>query len=91
MTAQGRTGNEQAPALVVGAGVAAGLLLAVLVSWRPGLVLVALSLLLGAALRLSLPRRAAGGLAVRSRGVDAAVLLVLGSGILLLTNAVPEA
>ena len=42
-----------------------------------------------AALRLTLPARQAGLLVVRSRGIDAAVLLVLGFGLVALANTIP--
>ncbi|MCU1595065.1 MAG: conserved rane protein of unknown function, partial [Frankiales bacterium] len=59
--------------LVVGAGLfAAG----VLHTWRWGSGIVGLGFCFAAALRLTLPARQAGLLVVRSRGVDAAVLLV---------------
>lgn len=81
----------QTPALLVLGGVAAGLAAVPLVDWRSGLLVVGLALLAGAALRTSLPERALGLLVVRSRGLDAAVLLVLGTGVLLLANSVPDA
>lgn len=81
----------EAPALLVLGAVGAGLAVVPLVDWRSGLLVVGLALLAGAALRAGLPERAAGLLVVRSRGLDAAVLLVLGTGVLLLANSVPEA
>ncbi|MCW2665411.1 MAG: hypothetical protein JWN57_373 [Frankiales bacterium] len=75
--------------VVVCAGVAVGLGLSLL-SWRAGVDVVALTLLLAAGLRLSLPGGSAGLLLVRSRGLDGGVLLVLGFGLLVLANTVPE-
>ncbi len=73
---------------VVGAGlVGSGLLHA----WRAGSVVVGLGLLLGGALRLTLPAKQAGLLAVRGRAVDATVLLVLGFVLVLLANTIPAA
>ena len=73
---------------VVGAGlVGSGLLHA----WRAGAVVVGLGLLLGGALRLTLPTRQAGLLAVRGRAVDATVLLALGFALVLLANTIPAA
>ena len=83
--------RQQSPALAVLGLVAAGLLIAALVHWKPGTLLVGLALLLAAGLRLSLPARRAGWLAVRARPVDAAVLLVLGFGTVALSLTVPEA
>ncbi len=71
--------------LAVGAGIA----VAALLDWRAGCYVVGVALLVAAALRTSLPERGAGMLAVRSRGLDAAVLLLLGTGVLLLANSVP--
>lgn len=57
--------------------------------WRVGTAIIGLALLLAALFRLSLPARQAGMLVVRSRSVDAAVLLVLGFGLVALANAIP--
>lgn len=80
----------QAPTLAVVGLVAVGLLFATTVSWDYGTTLIGLALLLAAGLRLTLPVRTAGWLVVRSRGFDAAVLLVLGFGLLVLTTSIPE-
>jgi hypothetical protein len=48
-----------------------------------------LAFCLAAALRLTLPARQAGLLVVRSKGVDAAVLLALGFGLVVLANTIP--
>jgi hypothetical protein len=61
----------------------------VLDRWRVGTGVVGLALCLGAVLRLTLPTRQAGLLVVRSRTVDAAVLLVLGFGLVVLANTIP--
>lgn len=82
---------REAPALLVLAAVVGGLALTVAGHWRAGLYAVGLALLLGAALRTGLPERSAGLLAVRSRGLDAVLLLVLGTGVLVLANSVPDA
>ena len=84
-------GSVQAPALVVLAVVGVGLAVAVTVAWDLGTTIVGLAALLAAGLRLALPVRSAGWLAVRGRGFDAAVLLALGFGLLVLTTSVPEA
>ena len=79
----------QLPLAVVLAVVGAGLLLVATVDWEVGCVVVALGLLLGAGLRLSLPVRSAGALVVRSRVLDAALLLIAGLGVLVLALNVP--
>lgn len=72
--------------LVVGAGVfGAGFFHA----WRTGSTVVGLGLLLAGGLRLGLPARRAGLLVVRSRTVDAAVLLVLGFAVVGLAGSIP--
>jgi hypothetical protein len=57
--------------------------------WRRGLLLAGIGLLGGAVLRLVLPARASGLLAVRGRMFDVAVLTVLGLAVLVLTTSVP--
>lgn len=79
------------PALAVLAVVAAGLVGVALSAWQTGVLVIGLGLLLGAGLRLTLPARSAGLLVVRSRPVDAAVLLFLGFALVLLANTVPDA
>jgi hypothetical protein len=81
----------QLPALAVLALVAAGLVAVSLSAWQTGVLVIGLGLLLGAGLRLALPARSAGLLVVRSRAVDAAVLLALGFALVLLANTVPTA
>ena len=61
----------------------------VLHAWRVGTLVLGLGFCLGAALRLTLPARQLGLLVVRSRGVDAAVLLVLGFALVVLANTIP--
>jgi hypothetical protein len=65
--------------------VAVGLLVVTIDRWRLGLVIVGLALMGGALLRLLLPLRRAGFLAVRSRTTD--VVLLAGTGILLTVTA----
>lgn len=57
--------------------------------WRRGLLLAGIGLLAGAVLRLVLPARVAGLLAVRGRFFDAAVLAILGAAVIALTSSVP--
>ena len=70
---------------LVGVGLAA----VALDKWRAGSQFVGLAFCLAAAARLSLPERQVGALAVRSRAIDAAVLLALGFGIVGLATAIP--
>jgi hypothetical protein len=72
---------RQLPLLAVLATVAVGLLLVALDHWRKGLVVVGLALLAAALIRLLLPLRRVGFLAVRSRPID--VVLTGGAGLLL--------
>ena len=57
--------------------------------WRRGLLLAGIGMLIGAGLRLVLPARAAGLLAVRGRAFDVVVLSVLGIAVIVLTSSVP--
>ncbi|MGY2066832.1 DUF3017 domain-containing protein [Blastococcus sp. SYSU DS0619] len=72
---------RQLPLLAVLVVVAAGLLLVTFEHWRWGLVVVGLAIVGAALLRLLLPVRRVGFLAVRSRPVD--VVLLAGAGIAL--------
>ena len=81
---------RQLPAIAVLVAAATGLVLAALVDWQSGAVVLGLALLLAAGLRLTLPIRQAGWLVVRTRGLDAAVLLVLGFSLVLLATSIPE-
>ena len=80
----------QLPALAVLAVAAFGLLLTAAVDWQLGAFVFGVALLGAAGLRLTLPTRAAGWLAVRTRGLDAAVLLVLGFAVVVLANTIPR-
>ena len=72
---------RQLPLLVVLLAVGAGLLVLTVGHWRRGLVVVGLALVGGGLLRLLLPLRRVGFLAVRSRPVD--VVLMVGVGVTL--------
>jgi hypothetical protein len=72
---------RQLPLLAVLVGVAVGLLMVTFEHWRRGLVVVGLALVGGGVLRLLLPLRRVGFLAVRSRPVD--VVLLVGVGVTL--------
>ncbi len=68
---------------------AAGLFAVSLGFWRRGLVVVSIALLAAAVLRLALPTRRAGLLAVRGKTVDVVVLGAFGGAMLLLAAVVP--
>jgi hypothetical protein len=76
---------RQLPLLVVLAIVAAGLFFVSVGQWRQGLVVAGLALVVGGVLRLLLPVRRAGFLAVRSRPVD--FVLMTGAGLALVVIA----
>ncbi|HEV2891128.1 MAG TPA: DUF3017 domain-containing protein [Frankiaceae bacterium] len=84
-----RVTNELPAISVVTAGLAGVVYAAALHHWRRGLYVVALALLLGAVLRLTLPTRRIGSLAVRSRAIDVLTLTVLAAGVAFLAGAVP--
>jgi len=68
----------------------AGVLVVVLGDWRVGVRIFAGVLVAGALLRVALPTRDAGMLAVRGKGVDAVLLLVVGAALLLLASSIPD-
>jgi hypothetical protein len=72
---------RQLPLLAVLAVVGLGLVLVTVERWRLGLVVVGLALVAAALLRLLLPVRRVGFLAVRSRSMD--VVLLAGAGVAL--------
>jgi MFS superfamily sulfate permease-like transporter len=76
---------RQWPLVLVLAVVAAGLLEVTFEHWRRGLVTMGVALVLAGVLRLVLPVRRVGFLAVRSRAVD--VTLTAGCGLLLVVIA----
>jgi hypothetical protein len=82
--------SNQLPALSALTLAALGLLLAAVVDWQLGALTIGLALLLAAGLRLALPVRAAGWLAVRTRGLDAALLLGTGFAVVALANTIPR-
>jgi hypothetical protein len=57
--------------------------------WRKGLLIVGIGLCGGAGLRLVLPTRSVGLLAVRTRAFDVAVMAGLGVAVLVLVSSVP--
>ena len=89
MTARPTT-SWQLPSVLVLVVVATGLVLSATVGWQTGTRVLGLGFLLAAVLRLSLPARSAGWLVVRSRGLDAAVLLLLGVAMAALAETIPQ-
>jgi hypothetical protein len=80
---------RQLPLLAVLVVVAIGLLEVTLGHWRRGLVVVGLALIGAALLRLLLPVRRVGFLAVRSRPVDVVLLAVAGTALVVLVLTIP--
>ena len=72
---------RQLPLLAVLLTVGVGLVVVTVGHWRRGLVVIGLALVVAGLLRLLLPERRAGFLAVRSRPVD--VVLMAGVGVVL--------
>ncbi|WP_432542712.1 DUF3017 domain-containing protein [Kineococcus sp. SYSU DK002] len=70
-------------------GIVLALVLTLLAGPTPGGVLLGADLAVAAVLRLVLPVRVAGALAVRSRGLDVAILVVLAVSCLVLAGVVP--
>ncbi len=84
--------RKELPLLLVVVLVAGGLVVTTLLDrWRVGSALTGLAFCVGAALRLTLPSRQAGLLVVRSRGVDASLLLTVGLALVALANTIPAA
>jgi hypothetical protein len=80
---------RQLPLLAVLVVVGAGLFLVTLDHWRMGLVVVGMALLGAAVLRLLLPVRRAGFLAVRSRPVDVLLMSVAGIAVTVISLEIP--
>ena len=80
---------RQLPLLAVLVAVGVGLLLVAFEHWRMGLVVVGLSLVGAGVLRLLLPVRRVGFLAVRSRAVDVVLLAGVGLSLTVVALAVP--
>ncbi|TYP89788.1 DUF3017 domain-containing protein [Blastococcus xanthinilyticus] len=80
---------RQLPLLAVLLVVGVGLLLVTFEHWRWGLVVVGLALVGAALLRLLLPVRRVGFLAVRSRPVDVVLLAVVGVVLTAVALAIP--
>jgi hypothetical protein len=80
---------RQLPLLAVLVVVALGLLMVTFEHWRLGLVIIGLALIGGAVLRLLLPVRRAGFLAVRSRPVDVVLLAATGLAVAVIALMIP--
>ena len=76
--------------LVVLAASAVGLGITARGDWRLGVRWIAASLLAAAVIRLFLPARDAGMLAVRRRSVDVALLVVVGLALFVLAATIPN-
>jgi hypothetical protein len=82
---------RQLPLLAVLIAVGVGLLMVTFEHWRKGLVVVGVALVGGAVLRLLLPVRRVGFLAVRSRPVDVVLLAGTGLALAVIALAIPAA
>jgi hypothetical protein len=80
---------RQLPLLAVLAVVAVGLALVAVEHWRKGLTVMGLALVGAALLRLFLPERRVGFLAVRSRPVDVVLLAAAGLALTIISLAIP--
>jgi len=80
---------RQLPLLAVLITVGVGLVMVTFEHWRKGLVVVGLALVGGAVLRLLLPVRRVGFLAVRSRPVDVVLLAGTGLALAVIALAIP--
>ena len=81
---------RQLPLLSVLLVVGVGLLQVTFEHWRRGLVIMGLALVGGALLRLLLPVRRAGFLAVRSRPVDVVLLACTGLALTVIALTIPS-
>ena len=82
---------RQLPLLVVLVTVGVGLVLVTFEHWRRGLVVIGVALVAAAVLRLLLPVRRVGFLAVRSRPVDVVLLGGTGVALIIVALAIPAA
>ena len=80
---------RQLPLLAVLTVVAVGLALVAVEHWRKGLTVMGLALVGAALLRLFLPERRVGFLAVRSRPVDVVLLAAAGLALTTISLAIP--
>ena len=80
---------RQLPLLVVLLVVGLGLLLVTFQYWRTGLIVIGLALVGAGLMRLLLPVRRTGFLAVRSRPVDVVLLAGTGLTLAVIARAIP--
>ena len=80
---------NQWPLLVVLSGLAVGVVLVWVQHWRRGAFVMGAAVLLASGLRLVLPQRLAGLLAVRGRAFDVCCTVVVGAAIIVLALLVP--
>jgi hypothetical protein len=80
---------RQLPLLAVLLTVGAGLLVVTVGYWRRGLVVIGVALVVAAVLRLLLPLRRVGFLAVRSRPVDVVLLAASGLALTVIALTIP--
>ena len=80
---------RQLPLFAVLVAVGVGLGMVALEHWRRGLVVVGVSLMVAALLRLLLPVRRVGFLAVRSRPIDVVLLAGVGAAVVAVALAIP--
>jgi hypothetical protein len=80
---------RQLPLLAVLLAVGVGLGMVALEHWRRGLVVIGCALVAAAAMRLLLPVRRVGFLAVRSRTVDVVLLAAVGVAVVTVALVVP--
>jgi hypothetical protein len=76
--------------LLVLAVTAVGVGIVVYGAWRNGIRVMGGALVLAAAVRLLLSARDAGMLAVRNKALDAVILVVLGSALIVLAGSIPD-
>jgi hypothetical protein len=81
---------RQLPLLAVLVMVGAGLLVLTFDHWRSGIVIIGLALVGAALLRMLLPVRRVGFLAVRSRPVDVVLLAGTGVALAVIALAIPS-
>ena len=82
---------RQLPLLAVLVLVSLGLLVVTIGHWRQGLTIIGLALVGGAVLRLLLPVRRVGFLAVRTRPTDVVLMAGAGSALTVIALMLPDA
>lgn len=80
---------RQLPLLAVLVVAGTGLLLVTVEHWRRGLIVMGVALIGAALLRLLLPERRVGFLAVRSRPVDVVLMAAAGLALTIVSVAIP--